>query len=592
MIPQVFKKEDADNRAHEEEIFNSLRDHLSGNYYVYHSVKPSFRNKNSTNSEAEADFIIFNLKKGLIVVEAKHIEGFTIEDGIWRDSNGMEIHYGDGPYAQAKLFMSRLKDSIKEKIPGILSKFPITYIVWFHAMSQVTVDNINTLSDFELEHTLSKDDLLDPSYKIEKILSEQATKDGTSLQLTKTDRKILEQIMNLNASVFDVKSNSENKEREFNVLLDGQKRILDFLEFQQAACIQGLGGTGKTVIAVEKAKRCSFDGKTLFLCFNTELNKKLALDNKEFDNIDFYSTDSFRGDRTYSDLCSYILSDEFDYKNVIIDEAQDFAHDIIDSRDPKKQENMKDLLDMIFEAFKEQTLKRDGCFYVFFDKYQCIQSESKILPEFINRPECLLTLNINCRNTVEISNTSTAPLTEGYKGKIKIKHAINKGVRGEKPNLFVCSSDSVALGQINNVIDSAAGKYGKDVVILTLRTLETTILSSSKKYDKDKGVFESANNGSIKVSTVRKFKGLEANSIILIDVSEKTFDISDQNNLEKSILLFYVGCSRAKFKLDILATIDKKKLQDILEDCYNIGDARKSCVELANMLCTNPYQSV
>ena len=591
MIPSVFKKDTTDKRSCEEEIYNSLRDNLSEDYFVYNSVKASFRNKNKTNSEAEADFIIFNPKKGLIVVEAKHISGFKIENGIRKDNNDIEIHYGDGPYYQAKHFMSRLKDSIKTRIPEISSKFPITYIVWFHGMSQEAIDEINTLSDIELQHTFSKDDLLNPTYKIEKLLNEQALKDKILQELNKHDKKILEQIMNIHAFVFDVKSNIDDKEKNFNVLLDDQKRILDFLEFQQVACIQGLGGTGKTVIAVEKAKRCAFKGKTLFLCFNSELNKKLAKDNKDLEYVDFQTTEAFKGSRTYSALYSFILSDAFDYKNVIIDEAQDIAHDIIDSN-PNAQSMMKELLDKIFEAFKEQTQKRDGCFYVFFDKYQCIQSESKMLPDFINRPECLLTLNINCRNTVEISNTSTAPLVEGYKDKIKINNIVNKAVHGEKPNLFVCSNEDAVIKQLNNSIDVAIGKYGKDVVILTVKTLDTTLLKNSEKYDLEKGLFESDNNGKIKVSTVRKFKGLEANTIILIDVTEKTFDITDPHNLSKPIMLFYVGCSRAKFKLDILTVIDKNKLQEILELCYRVGDARKTFAELANLLSTNPYQQI
>lgn len=591
MIPRVFDKVDSDSRAHEQEIFDSLRDNLNEDYKVYHSVKSSFRS-NKKNIESEADFIIFNPNKGIIVIEAKYIRGFTIENGVWKDDKGFEIHYGNGPYNQAKTYIGRLKDSIKSVIPNIVGKFPITYIVWFHAMSAAALSEFDTCFDFNFEHTFSKDDLKNPSRRIEKILNEQAVKDGITISLNKSDKKKLEQIMNLNACVFDSKSDVENKEKQYSVLLDEQIHILDFLEFQPLACIQGLGGTGKTVIAVEKAKRCSFDGKTLFLCFNSELNKKLTQENKDYENIFFYSIDSFMGDKTYSDLVDFILGDKFDFKNIIVDEAQDLSHDIAHTEDPAKHKYKKELLDDIFVALKERAIEKNGCFYVFFDKYQCIQSEATSLPEFINKPDCLLTLHVNCRNTIEICKTSTAPLVEGYKGKLPIKHIVNKGVSGDKPSLFVCSNSKSVILQLNNLIDQSISKYGNDVVILTMKTLDTTILTVTKKYDKNKGLFESDSGKKIKVSTIRKFKGLEANVIILVDVTEDTFDISKDTKFEESILLFYVGCSRAKHQLHILSSIDEKKLKFILENCYDVGDAKKSCSELANLLGTKPYNRV
>lgn len=592
MIPRTFDIENADDRACEEIIFNSLRDNLTENYFVYHSVKNTFRTKNKRNKEAEADFIIFDPKRGLIVVEAKHILGFCIDKGVWTDSNGNEIHYGNGPYNQVKDYVGRLKEAIQEKIPGIYGKFPITYIVWFHAMSAESLREFNTCSDFNFEHTFSKDDLANPLPRINKILKEQALVDTTRGTLTEPERKKLEQILNLEVYVFDYKHDVDEKNKNFNILLDEQKRILDFIEYQPTACIQGLGGTGKTVIAVEKAKRCSLDGRTLFLCFNSELRTHLSRENKDFENIDFQSVDSLMGKMTYSDLFNYILSDEFKYKNVIIDEAQDISHDIAFTDDPGKKRNLKVLLDSIFEAFKEKTTKSGGCFFVFFDKYQCIQSESSMLPGFIEKPDCLLTLHINCRNTIEICRTATAPLEEGYKGQLRIKHVVNKGVKGDKPDLFICANCIDTIKKVDSLAQKAIEKYGKNLVILTMKTLDTTLLNNSNKFNKYQGVFETEKGQKVKVSTIRKFKGLEADSIVLVDVSEKTFDISNAKKNDDSILMFYVGCSRAKFQLSIIGNIDQEKLQNILEQDYHIGDARKSFSELAAVLGTNSYSKV
>lgn len=50
---------------------------------------------------------------------------------------------------------------------------------------------------------------------------------------------------------------------ELNQLLYEQYRLLDFLEDQPTAVINGAAGTGKTMIAVEKARRNSIDGEAI-----------------------------------------------------------------------------------------------------------------------------------------------------------------------------------------------------------------------------------------------------------------------------------------------------------------------------------------
>src|SRR5699024_12783736 len=54
-----------------------------------------------------------------------------------------------------------------------------------------------------------------------------------------------------------------------------QSYLLDYLEEQDIAVIQGSAGTGKTLMAVEKAKRLSKDEKVVFLCFNSLLLESL-----------------------------------------------------------------------------------------------------------------------------------------------------------------------------------------------------------------------------------------------------------------------------------------------------------------------------
>ena len=56
-------------------------------------------------------------------------------------------------------------------------------------------------------------------------------------------------------------------------------------------------------------------------------------------------------------------------------------------------------------------------------------------------------------------------------------------------------------------------------------------------------------------TSARKFKGLESDVIIVVDVDDRSF--SD----DESRRLFYVGCSRAKHQLEIIFVGDEEMLK-------------------------------
>ena len=83
------------------------------------------------------------------------------------------------------------------------------------------------------------------------------------------------------------------KRNAFNRLLKEQANILNFLEEQPYAVINGAAGTGKTMIALEKSRRHAEDGeKVLFLCFNRFLCEYFKT-NYSHDNITYNTIDGF-----------------------------------------------------------------------------------------------------------------------------------------------------------------------------------------------------------------------------------------------------------------------------------------------------------
>ena len=113
------------------------------------------------------------------------------------------------------------------------------------------------------------------------------------------------------------------------------------MEEQKIAAIQGGAGTGKTVLAVEKARRLSQNQKVVYLCFNRMLVEYLKkkykeeLPNVDFTNLYSLTAKALKKVKVEKQDILYFLKhledypDIWNYDSVIIDEGQDFSNDEI-----------------------------------------------------------------------------------------------------------------------------------------------------------------------------------------------------------------------------------------------------------------------
>ena len=118
------------------------------------------------------------------------------------------------------------------------------------------------------------------------------------------------------------------KKEKFNALIKEQSNLLNYLEDQRSAVINGAAGTGKTMIAVEKARRHSVKGEqVLFLCFNVKLKEYLE-STYAYPNVEFYTIDGFASkicktftsdyDALETELYELFENDKFPYQHVVI----------------------------------------------------------------------------------------------------------------------------------------------------------------------------------------------------------------------------------------------------------------------------------
>lgn len=557
MIPE--KPRNFDPASQEGLIFDALAS-LSEDYYVFHSFRIT-DTREGIFHESETDFVILNRTKGVICLEAKAGQ-VRYENGCWLYGSGIPMHNG-GPFNQASANKYKLMRYISDSnMAFVLEKCKFFHAVWFPSVSNDRLRSMTLPSEGDKTLVLTKEALSDPEEFIDRVYAlELPSRVQTNLSEFECKRLVRE-IFCPQFNVFPSASfEADLKKIVFHRLLDEQAGILDFLDEQLTAAVNGAAGTGKTMIAVEKARRhAAFGEKVLFLCFNTQLKDYLE-NNYAREFVSYYTIAGFackicntaRPDykELKSKLEDYYISGSFPYKHVIIDEGQDFGSEAIEETD---------IIQLIHDIIVDTD--QGGTFYVFYDRLQLIQARE--MPKFISDLDCRLTLYRNCRNTENIAVTSLRPITE------RKPRVFDGAVKGAPAKLHFCESVQSEHERIDVIIDELATDEYRDIVILTCKTEATSVLSNAVKGGmyRNKYLF----------TTCRKFKGLEADVVVLVDVDKTTFE-------QDNVLLFYVGTSRARIKLEITAVLSDDDCKDILLSALNYqGKVRRAKKDLAGAL--------
>lgn len=535
-------------------MFDALKN-LSDDFMVFHSMTIT-TTEGDVISQSETDFVIFHPKKGILCVEAKAGQIKCI-DGSWYYGNG-DLMPHDGPFCQASNNMFNLMDYFRYRGYGaIIKKCKFLYAVWFPSVEDSRIQNFNLPSNAPKEIILTKSAFDDLEKKINDIFEYSFSSQRDNLLSQNDIDRIVNDIL---APSFDLVSLVEvidnHRTLVFKKMLSEQVLLLNYLEEQNNAVINGLGGTGKTVMAIEKARRHTSSGESvLFLCYNKKLMEFLK---RTYDgyNIHFYTIDGFAcylcntSEPDYTMLKNMLetmyCESSFPFQHVIIDEGQDFGRDNIEECD-------------IVSLLKDNVIddeSRKGSFYLFYDKNQMVQSRN--VPQYINDADCRLTLYRNCRNTKHIATTSLRFLNSDKQPKL-----FDAAIEGNLPKMAIVDDVSLTLEMLNALLDDYISQGYKDITILTCKTEEKSIIYGevSKNVYLYKGL-------KAYFTTCRKFKGLESDVVILIDVMKDDL-------LEQEDLMLYVGASRAKYELAIIGVLTEEECKYISE--YKGLTIRKNC---------------
>lgn len=554
-MAQIYpQKEYIDEMPYSELIVYELLEKLGKEFTVFHSVQWLKRHNKWKSTWKENDFLLLHPQFGGLVIEVK----------------GGDIYYKDGVFHQvnqatgeeAILSEEKKNDPLSQAIDGIYhyrevlkyltnkrdlhERFPIEAAVCFPACNVHQI-----IKSLPLKYREAFGAIIDNSdiaigtkaiYNVFNFYQSYGKVNITDDEYN----KIVESI----ASDFELVSapsvKKDQLERAFIKLTNEQNSLLDYISEQKNATIQGVAGTGKTMIAKEAAKRYGEDGrKVLFLCFNkflfADLVKKFPYENVSYFNIHTFishyrgGVDLMSPEKRISEL-QKIDWDELDYDDVIIDEAQDFLND-----------------EIIY--FKDYSEYKDGHFMAFYDKNQLLTTQE--VPEWIRDSECKLRLTKNCRNTYEIAVTSYNVIDLEMDKNIM-------SINGDPTSIcFVGNTLKQQLGNLLKMLTS--DKYGydpSDIVILTLCPEHSSVLKDTNKLFGMELSLEKKNNA-VWLTTASKFKGLESKVVVITDINEDCFTDDYKKRL------FYVACSRATQQLFLLVDGDKAQIERIADAIDN-----------------------
>jgi superfamily I DNA/RNA helicase len=183
--------------------------------------------------------------------------------------------------------------------------------------------------------------------------------------------------------------------------------------------------------------------------------------------------------------------------------------------------------------------------------------------EWLEIMECRLVLSKNCRNTQSIAFTAYRPVNLQ-------KNAAMQEMEEAVPNLWLANTTEeareIVAERLKYYIQQEKLKQDEVVVLTTKGKDASKILQHGKLGGYE--LTDSPDKNGILFETARRFKGLEASAVIIVDIDEYSFATDEHSDYKEdepseAAKLLYVAATRAKTNLDMVALLNKEQLNTI-----------------------------
>lgn len=575
----------------ERHIFELLRDDpKTANWVCLHSLGLA---RHQRRLYGEIDFVVMVPGEGIFCLEVKSGR-ISRTEGVWTYTNRYGEHTTStiGPFRQAQEGMFSLMEAVHRRFGKRhrLSRLAFGYGVMFPHISFQQND-----PEHEPWQVYDKDSSRQPVSLFIQLLADKTHEklkrerwyDPKASRPTNAD---ISELVGFLRGDFERVINPADLMVQDEVkllrLTEEQYRCLDGLQDNDRCLFQGGAGTGKTLLALEFARREGYVGKrVLLICFNKLLGRWIASEiassaprvpivadnfhhllddiiSKSSRKSEFLRMKSTEQQETLFkeiyplfalDAVGEGVFEQFDF--LIVDEGQDLLR--------------SEYLDVLDSLLKDGLM--NGRWAIFCDFHrQAIYADvtpEEMIAELDRRAlhYARFLLTTNCRNTRHIGEETA--LVSGFDAPVFLPSSV-EGV----PVEYRFYTDAKRQREkIRGIIKTLLSEDipAERISILSIYTRQRSCLAEPLQGIRcaieDLGELNITNNqqGTIYFSTIHAFKGLENSVIIIADIEH----LAD----ELSRALLYVGMSRARLRLFVLVaesareeyqTIVRKKIRE------------------------------
>ncbi len=531
----------ADAPTSERRVHEALRTGLDDSFVVFYSVSWHGRNR---KPDGEVDFLVAHADLGMLVIEVKGGQiGIDPRRGTWLSKDGQgEIHDIKDPYDQALTAKHTL---IKEMADDRRWQSGRDVLMGYAVALTDTVVGDDRLPRAKPEITFDRRDLPRLGERVVECLTYWKEVDNRRSPGPNGVSSLIEMYGAPRLYRVPLSQLLEEDERKIVELTNQQYGLLALLGRRRRVAIAGCAGSGKTLIAFEKARQLALSGRdVLFTCFNRSLAGYLreSMDvpqGLEIQHFHAYCSAITRsaGRTPPSEIApgteghaqwlaaaaaEVLATTGGTLDAVIVDEGQDFEP-------------------AWFEALQAALADGpDGLFYVFYDDNQRLYSRAAI-PAWLGEP-CELTLN--CRNTARIGTL--------VKGLYQGAEMTLSSVQGRDVVYGTYGDDgpTQAVPRLNDMLRSLrkAGARPEDVVVLSAR--RDGPVWQRRDYEEWRLYSRSEDDGNVFYDTIHSFKGQDSRIVVLVELELAGKAVADDPTRFDELL--YVGCSRATTQLVVI----------------------------------------
>jgi hypothetical protein len=481
---------------------------------------------------AEADFLVAHPDRGVLVVEVKGgLIGYDPRTDSWFSN---DVRLEQSPFAQVQRTRYRLRDMLRASSAREVT-FPLGEAV---AFPDADVGPGDLPSGAVPERVIGASDLTAIEPALIRVFETFGLEDNGAVFGRRGVSALTATIAGPVQLKRRIGGRIAESEAELIRLTENQYELLDALDGNQRVLITGGAGTGKTLLAVEEARRLAAQGlHVLVTCFNQPLGMHLVGELKGVERVEalhFHGLCTRWGkeaqldtqqrpdepaDEYYERRMPNLLAEAADKLKrrvdaIVVDEAQDFLPDWL-------------------ETLELLLADRDGLMFLFADENQAIFRRSFIRPAGFLRYR----LTANLRNTGAIHQ-------------LLVSHFAERSIARGSPGVEVIASTWSGERELRHELSSWLTRLLDNGVPRAAVTVLTGRSTSSSRFARDErvGSFRlSANpkrDNEVRLASVHRFKGLESPVVILCEMEDV--------HRSAARALWYTGISRARSALILL----------------------------------------